>query len=83
MNRSQKSSGPKQDKNVAVFVQQSSAAEIGTTPPVYLRNGPIKNRHCTDKFCCFLFLVIAAGFGYLLLETFMGGGKAIQNLSAP
>lgn len=67
-----KSPKPKSEKN-SIVIQHSSVVEFGDVPPVYLRNGPNPIRHCTDKFCCFMFLLIVGGFGYLLLGAFMHG----------
>jgi choline transporter-like protein 2/4/5 len=39
-------------------------------PPVYLKNGPNRNRKCTNVCCCLLFLLSIGALGYFYFVVY-------------
>lgn len=50
-------------------------------PPVYIKNGPNRNRHCTNICCCLMFLLSVGGLGYFYFLTY--SSQHIERLYTP
>ncbi len=51
------------------------ASYVGDRTPAQCRNGPIPDRHCTDFFCCVLYVLLIAAVIFLVL--FSAGGVSM------